>query len=145
MASMLVSMVSASLYVLALCIATTLILPVPRSASRAARVLHAACGACAAAAILAALAATLSGLWALSGGFCGLAAIGSGVWLRLTLDAADAGRDDGDDSDDDGGGGRVRRPVPPAPSTPPGDPPVDWTQFDRARVEWERSRVPAGV
>ena len=71
---MLVSMVSALLYVLASCIAATLIVPVQRNASRAARVARVACGVCAAAALAAALAATLSGLFVLGGGFFEIAA-----------------------------------------------------------------------
>jgi hypothetical protein len=142
---MLVSMVSASFSVVALCIAMTLIVPAPRNASRFTRVAHAASGVCGAAAIAAALAATVSGLWPLAGGFAGLACCSLGVWLRGTLRSGGTEPDDGDDNDDDGGGGRLRRPLPPAPSTPPGDPPTDWSQFDRARAAWERSRVPAGV
>jgi hypothetical protein len=144
MAPMLVSTVGASLYVLALCVAMTLIVPVPRNASRFARVAHAACGVGGAAAIAAALASTVAGLWALAGGLAVLAAAAIVPWLRLTLRSRETEPDDGDDSDDDGGGGRLRRPPPPAPSTPLGGPPTDWTQFDRARETWERSRVPAG-
>jgi hypothetical protein len=141
---MLVPMASASLYVLALCIAMTLILPVPRSASRFSRLASVACGICGAAAITAALAATVAGLWALAGGFGGVGAICVGVWLRLTLSIGDTEPDDGDDNDD-GGSGRPLLPVPPAPCAPIGGPPLDWDQFDHARAAWEDTRVPLGV
>lgn len=142
MAPMLVSMVSASLYVVALCLAMTLIVPVPRNASRTHRVARAACGVCGAAAFAAALTATVAGLWPLAGGLAALATGFVGVWVRLMFASGDS---EPDDSDDDGGGGRRRRPLPPAPSTPLGGPPTDWTQFDRARATWEQPRVPAGV
>lgn len=145
MAPMLVSMVSAAFYVVALCAAMTLIVPVPRNASPFARAAHAACAVCGAAAIAAALASAVTGQWALAGGLAVLAAGSIALWLRLTLRSRGSEPDDGDDSDDDGGGGRLRRPPPPAPSTPLGGPPPDWTHFDRARETWERSRVRAGV
>lgn len=145
MAPMLVPMASASLYVVALCLAMTLIVPVPRNASRAARIAQAACGVCGAAAIAATLTATVAGLWILAGGLAVLATGFIGVWVRLMFTFGGSEPDDGDDSDDDGGGGRRRRPLPPAPSTPLGGPPTDWTQFDRARAAWEQPRVPAGV
>lgn len=123
----------------------TLIVPVARNASRTARMTHAACGICGAAASAGALTATVAGLWILAGGFALLAAGFIGVWLRFMLTSADSESDDGDDSDDDGGGGRGRRPLPPAPSTPLGGPPTDWSQFDRDRAAWEHSRVPTAV
>ncbi|MGH2840389.1 MAG: hypothetical protein ACRDKY_06150, partial [Solirubrobacteraceae bacterium] len=104
-----------------------------------------ACGICAGATIAAALGATVAGRWVIAGGCSGIALACLGAWLWVTRRSADSGPDDGDDSDDDGGGGRLRRPLPPAPSTPLGGPPTDWTQFDRARAAWEKPRVPADV
>jgi hypothetical protein len=141
---MLVSMVAASLYVVALCLAMTLILPVPRNASRVARVASVACGTCGAAANAAALVATVSGLWALAGGLVVVAAACTAIWLRLALSSGDTEPDDGDDNDD-GGSGRPLAPVPPSPCAPVGGPPLDWERFDRARAAWEDARLPAGV
>ncbi len=141
MASMVVYMVSAWLYVLALCIATTLLVPVPRNASRAARAGYAACAICAAASIAGALGATLSGQRVLAAACVVVTAAAGGVGWRLWRARDDSEPDDGDDSDDDGGGGCVRKPLPPAPSTPLGGPPTDWAQFDRLRATWEQPRV----
>jgi hypothetical protein len=137
-------MAGASLYVVALCLAMTLIFPVPRNASRCARVASLASGICGATAVAAALVATVAGLWVLTGGLLLSATACTGVWLRLTLSAGDTEPDDGDDNDD-GGSGQPRQPVPPAPSAPVGGPSLDWDQFDRARAAWEDTRVPLGV
>lgn len=137
---MLMFLVSASAYVVGVCVALTLMVPVPQNASRFARLACGACGVAAVAALAGVMAATVSGAWWIAVLLFALAIAAGAAWVRLSFSTSDAENDD-DDDDDDGGGGQPRRPVPPAPSAPLGDPP-DWSQFDRVREGWERDRLP---
>lgn len=141
-----VLVLNAVLYVVALSLSLAVLTPVPEGASsrvRTARRLL-VCGG----GLAMSVAITLSfmGRWFESGiaGCVAVAIVSGCLWLGLTSRFTPRGEDD--DDGQDGGGGPRKRPDPPAPPEPAGSPPDGlWADFDRARAEWERDRGPVGV
>jgi len=140
MTLMVVLILNATLYVIALSLSLAVITPVPEKATRRVRIARGvlACGG--GVTITAAIALMFTGMWFESGiaGCVAIVIVATCMWFALTQTSSE--RDDSDDSDD-GGGGQKKRPDPPAPPEPFGDGPGDpWAEFDRARAGWEGER-----
>lgn len=143
MIRMMVLILNAVLYVVALGLAIAVLTPVPDGAGRRVRAARwaLACGG----GLTMSVAITLSfmGHWLESGlaGCTSIVVVSASLWYALT--ARSAPKSDDDDDGDDGGGGPRKRPDPPAPPEPAGGPDGDmWADFDRARAEWDRKREP---
>ncbi len=144
--AVMVLIVNAVLYVVALSLSLAVLTPIPAGASRRLRIARRllVCGG----GLAMSIAITLSfmGRWYESGlaGCMAMAIVGACLWLGLTSRFTPRGEED--DDGEDGGGGPRKRPDPPAPPEPAGGPPEDlWTEFDRARADWERERQPMGT
>ncbi len=147
--AVIVLVLNAVLYVVALSLSLAVLTPVPEGASRrvrrARRLL--VCGG----GLAMSVAITLSfmGRWFESGiaGCVAIAIVSTCLWLGLSSRFTPRGEDD--DDGQDGGGGPRKRPDPPAPPEPAGGPSdgywTDWTDFDRVRADWERDRRPVGA
>jgi hypothetical protein len=139
-----VLILNAALYVVALSLSLAVLTPVPQGASRRVRAARVAlaCGG----GISMSVAITLSfmGYWFESGiaGCASIVIVSVCLWCALT--ARYTPNSDDDDDGDDGGGGPRKRPEPPAPPQPAGGPSEDlWSEFDRARAGWDRDHEPA--
>lgn len=139
--TVIVLVLNAVLYIVALSLALAVLTPIAQGASRRLRLARRAlvCGG----GLTMSLAITLSfmGRWFESGiaGCVALVVVSGCLWLGLTSRFTRRGEDD--DDGQDGGGGPRKRPDPPAPPEPAGGPPDElWSDFDRARAEWERER-----
>lgn len=144
--AVMVLILNAVLYVVALSLSLAVLTPIPAGASRrvrtARRLLVVGGG------LATSVAITLSfvGRWYESAiaGCVAIAIVSACLWLGLTSRFSPRGEDD--DDGQDGGGGPRKKPDPPAPPEPAGGPPDDlWGQFDRARADWERERQPIGT
>ena len=144
--TVMVLLLNAVLYVVALSLSLAVLTPIPEGASRrlrrARRLL--VCGG----GVAMSVAITLSfmGRWFESGisGCVAMVIVIACLWLGLTTRFAPRGEED--DDGQDGGGGPRKRPDPPAPPEPAGSPPDElWAEFDRARAGWERERTPIGA
>jgi len=144
-----VLLLNALLYVVALSLSLAALTPIPEGAPprvRTARRLL-VCGG----GLAMSVAITLSflGRWFESGiaGCVAVAIVSACLWLGLTSRFTPRGEDD--DDGQGGGGGPRKRPDPPAPPEPAGGPSdgyrADWSDFDRARAEWENDRRPIGA
>lgn len=141
---MMVPILNAALYVIALSLSLAVLTPVAEGASRRVRAARwmLACGG----GLSMSVAITLSfmGRWFESGiaGCASIVIVAGSLWYALTSRAAP--KSDDDDDGDDGGGGPRKRPDPPAPPEPAGGPSedlwTDWSDFDHARAGWERER-----
>ena len=143
---MMVLILNAMLYVIALSLSLAVLTPVPAEAPRRVRVARGAlaCGG----GLTMSVAITLSfmGHWFESGiaGCVSIAVVCTCLWYALTTRAAP--NTDDDDDGGGGGGGPRKRTDPPAPPQPAGGPPDDmWTEFDRARSGWDREREPVSL
>lgn len=144
---LMVPIVNAVLYVIALSLSLAVLTPAPAGRSRRIRVARSAlaCGG----GLTMGVAITLSflGHWFASGiaGCAAIVVVSGCLWYGLT--SRFSPKTDDEDDNDDGGGGPRKRPDPPAPPEPAGGPPddawTDWTEFDRARAGWERERQPS--
>ena len=151
-----VLVLNAVLYVVALSLSLAVLTPIPEGASRRVRAARAtlACGG----GLAMSVAITLSfmGHWFESGiaGCVSIVIVSGCLWYALTTRFTPKTDDDADG--DDGGGGPRKRPDPPAPPEPAGTPPDDlqtdwsggadwtnWSDFDRARADWEREPTSA--
>lgn len=140
---MMVLILNAVLYVIALSLSLAVLTPIPARAPRRVRVARwaLACGG----GLAMSLAITLSfmGHWFASGiaGCASIVVVSACLWYALT--ARSAPQADDEDDGDDGGGGPRKRPDPPAPPQPAGGPRDDmWSDFDAVRAGWDREREP---
>jgi hypothetical protein len=139
-----VLVLNAVLYVIALSLSLAVLTPVPDGASRRVRMARVtlACGGGLAMSV--AIALSFMGHWFESGiaGCVSIVIVSACLWYALT--SRFTPKADDEDDGDDGGGGPRKRPDPPAPPQPAGNPPddlrADWTDFDRARADWDRER-----
>jgi hypothetical protein len=134
-----VLILNAVLYVIALSLSLAVLTPVPESASRRVRAARGtlACGG----GLAMSVAITLSflGYWFESGiaGCVAIVIVSACLWCALS--ARFTPKADDEDDGDEGGGGPRKRPDPPAPPEPAGGPAEDlWGDFDRARAGWDR-------
>jgi hypothetical protein len=141
-----VLVLNAVLYVVALSLSLAVLTPVPQRASRRVRIARRGlvCGG----GLTMSIAITLSfmGHWFASGiaGCVAIVIVSGCLWLALSPRFSQPGEDE--DDGQDGGGGPRKRPEPPAPPEPAGDSGDElWAQFDRARAGWERDRQPLGA
>ncbi len=139
--AVMVLLLNAVLYVVALSLSLAVLTPVPAGASPRVRLARRllVCGG----GLTMSVAITLSFMerWFESGiaGCVAIVVVSGCLWLGLSSRFAPRGEDD--DDGQDGGGGPRKRPDPPAPPEPAGGPPDElWTEFDRARAGWERDR-----
>lgn len=142
-----VLILNAVLYVIALSLSLAVLTPVPAGASRRVRAARMALACGGGATMTAAIILSFVGLWFQSAiaGMVSIVVVGTCMWFALTARYS-PDTDDDDDSSDDGGGGPRKRPVPPAPPEPAGGPSEDlWSEFDRARSGWERDRERAPI
>ena len=144
--AVMVLILNAVLYLVALSLSLAVLTPVPSGASRRVRLARRAlvCGG----GLAMSMAITLSfmGLWIESGitGCVALVVVTTCLWLGMS--SRFSPRADDDDDGQDGGGGPRKRPDPPAPPEPAGGLPGEWwTDFDRARAGWEHDRHPVGT
>ncbi len=138
-----VLILNAVLYVVALGLSLAVLTPLPPRASRRTRVARRVLVVGGGMTMSAAISLSFLGEWFASGvaGMASLLVVGACMWIALSARKA-PGADD--DDDDDGGGGPRRRPEPPTPTEPAGGPPEElWSDFDRARAGWDRERTPA--
>jgi hypothetical protein len=149
---MMVLILNAVLYVIALSLSLAVLTPVPEGASRRARRARAALACGGGLAMSAAITLSFTGHWFASGiaGCVSIVIVCACLWYALTPRFTP--RADDEDDSDGGGGGPRKRPDPPAPPQPAGDPPddlernrPDWTDFDRARANWQREREPSRI
>lgn len=143
MMRMMVLILNAVLYVIALSLSIAVLTPVPEGASRRVRSARWALAAGGGVAMSVAITLSFMGQWFASGvaGCVSIVIVTASLWYALT--ARPTPRTDDDADDDDGGGGPRKRPDPPAPPEPAGGPPDDmWTEFDRARAGWDRGHDP---
>lgn len=143
MIRMMVLILNAVLYVIALSLSIAVLTPVPEGATRRVRAARwvLACGGGATMSV--AIALSFMGHWLESGiaGCVSIVIVAASLWYALT--ARPTPRTDDEDDGDDGGGGPRKRPEPPAPPEPAGGPPDDmWAEFDRARAAWDRGHDP---
>ena len=141
-----VLLLNAVLYLVALSLSIAVLTPVPEGASRRIRAARAALAVGGGLAMGVAITLSFMGHWFASGiaGCVSILIVVVCLWVALT--ARFTPKADDDDDGDDGGGGPRRRPEPPAPPEPAGGPVgdagADWSEFDRARRDWEREREP---
>lgn len=144
--TVMVLLLNAVLYVVALSLSLAVLTPIPEGASRRLRLARRllVCGGGAAMSV--AITLSFMGRWFESGiaGCVAMVIVSACLWLGLTSRFAPRGEED--DDGQDGGGGPRKRPDPPAPPEPAGGPPDElWTEFDRARAGWEHERTPIGA
>jgi hypothetical protein len=137
-----VLVLNAVLYVIALGLSLAVLTPVPERASRRVRAARGtlACGGGLAMSV--AIALSFMGHWFESGiaGCVAIVIVSACLWCALSTRFTPNADDD---EDDEGGGGPRKRPDPPAPPEPAGGPAEDlWGDFDRARASWDREREP---
>lgn len=143
---MMVLILNAVLYVVALSLSLAVLTPIPAGASRRVRVARGALACGGGLTMSAAITLSFMGYWFESGiaGMMSIAVVCVCLWYALMTRAAPNPTDDEDD--DEGGGGPRKRTDPPAPPEPAGGPPDDqWTEFDRARSGWDREREPVSL
>jgi hypothetical protein len=136
-----VLILNALLYVVALSLSLAVLTPIPERSPRRIRFARAALAFGGGATMTAAIVLSFAGMWFESAvaGSVSIVVVGVCMWFALTARFSTDG-DDGEDGDD-GGGGPRKRPVPPAPPEPAGGPAEDlWAEFDRARSGWDRPR-----
>lgn len=141
--SMMVLILNAVLYVIALSLSLAVLTPVPERASRRVRRARWALAGGGGLAMSAAITLSFLGHWFASGvaGCVSIIIVSACLWYALA--ARVSPKADDDDDGDDGGGGPRKRPEPPAPPEPAGGPPDErWTEFDRARAGWDREHEP---
>jgi hypothetical protein len=144
--AVMVLILNAVLYVVALSLSLAVLTPIPEGASRRVRAARRVLVVGGGLAMSVAITLSFMGRWLESGiaGCVAIAIVSACLWLGLTSRFSPRGEDD--DDGQDGGGGPRKKPDPPAPPEPAGGPPEDlWGQFDRARAEWERERQPTGT
>lgn len=138
-----VLILNAALYVIALSLSLAVLTPVPENATRRVRMARGALACGGGLAMSVAITLSFMGRWFESGiaGCVSIVIVSACLWYALT--ARYSPRADEEDDGDDGGGGPRKRPEPPAPTEPAGGPPDElWTEFDRARADWDRERPP---
>lgn len=138
-----VLILNAALYVIALSLSLAVLTPVPENATRRVRMARGALACGGGLAMSVAITLSFMGRWFESGiaGCVSIVIVSACLWYALT--ARYSPRADEEDDGDDGGGGPRKRPEPPAPTEPAGGPPDElWTEFDRARADWDRERAP---
>lgn len=143
---MMVLVLNAVLYVIALSLSLAVLTPVPEGAPRRVRAARGALAFGGGVSMSIAITLSFTGHWFASGiaGCVSIVIVSSCMWCALT--ARFMPRTDDDDDGEDGGGGPRKRPEPPAPPEPAGDGPDElWTDFDRARANWDRERQPIGA
>lgn len=141
--SMVVLILNAVLYVIALSLSLAVLTPVPENATRRVRVARGALACGGGLAMSVAITLSFMGHWFASGiaGCVSIVIVAACLWYALT--ARYSPNADEEDDGDGGGGGPRKRPDPPAPTEPAGGPPDElWTEFDRARAGWDREREP---
>ena len=144
--TLMVLILNAVLYVVALSLSLAVLTPVPDAASRRLRTARWALAIGGGLAMTVAITLSFMGHWFASGiaGCVSIVIVSGCLWFGLTARYTPNGEDE--DDGDDGGGGPRKRPDPPAPPEPAGGPSEDlWTDFDRARAGWERDREPTFV
>lgn len=141
-----VLILNAVLYVIALSLSLAVLTPVPENATRRVRMARGALACGGGLAMSVAITLSFMGHWFESGiaGCVSIVIVSACMWYALT--ARHSPKADEEDDGDDGGGGPRKRPDPPAPTEPAGDPPdelwTEWSEFDRARADWDREREP---
>ena len=147
-----VLVLNAGLYVVALSLSLAVLTPIPDGASPRVRAVRRVLVCAGGLAMSIAITLSFLGRWFESGiaGCVAIAIVGGCLWLGLTSRFTPRGEDE--DDGQDGGGGPRKRPEPPAPPEPPDglvgpsdDRWTDWAEFDRARAGWERGREPIGT
>ena len=136
-----VLILNAVLYVIALSLSLAVLTPVPEGATRRVRAARGALAFGGGVSMSVAITLSFMGYWFESGiaGCVSILIVCGCMWYALTARYTP----NADDDDDDGGGGPRKRPDPPAPPEPAGGPPDElWTDFDRARAGWDRERDP---
>ena len=147
--AVIVLLLNAVLYVVALSLSLAVLTPIPEGASHRVRTARRVLVCGGGLAMSVAITLSFMGRWFESGvaGCVAIAIVSMCLWLGLTSRFTPRGDDD--DGGQDGGGGPRKRPDPPAPPEPAGGPSdgcwTDWTDFDRARAEWENDRRPIGA
>ena len=143
--AVMVLILNAVLYVVALSLSLAVLTPIPEGASRRVRTARRLLVGGGGLAMSVAITLSFMGHWLESGiaGCVAIVIVSACLWLGLTSHFSP--RPEDDDDGQDGGGGPRKNPDPPAPPEPAGGPSEDlWEQFDRARADWERERQPAG-
>ena len=138
-----VLILNAVLYVIALSLSLAVLTPVPENATRRVRVARGALACGGGLAMSVAITLSFMGHWFESGiaGCVSIVIVSVCLWFALTARYSPNTEDE--DDGDDGGGGPRKRPDPPAPTEPAGGPPDElWTEFDRVRAGWDREREP---
>jgi len=141
---MMVLILNAVLYVIALSLSLAVLTPVPENATRRVRAARGALACGGGLAMSVAITLSFMGHWFESGiaGCVSIVIVSACLWYALT--ARYSPNTEEEDDGDDGGGGPRKRPEPPAPTEPAGGPPDElWTEFDRARAGWDREREPS--
>ena len=139
--NLMVLVLNAVLYVVALSLSLAVLSPIPAGASRRVRVARNTLAIGGGLAMSVAITLSFMGHWFASGVAGCVSIVIVSVCLWCALSARFTRRTDDDDEGDDGGGGPRKQPDPPAPPEPAGGPSEDlWTEFDRARAVWERER-----
>ena len=144
--TMMVLILNAVLYVIALSLSLAVLTSVPEPASRRVRAARGALACGGGLAMSVAITLSFMGHWFASGiaGCVSIVIVSACLWYALT--GRFTPNADDDDSGEDGGGGPRKRPDPPAPTEPAGGPPDEpWTDFDRARAGWEPEREPVSA
>ena len=144
--AVMVLILNAVLYVVALSLSLAVLTPIPEGASRRVRTARRLLVVGGGLAMSVAITLSFMGYWMESGiaGCVAIVIVSACLWLGLTSRFSPRGEDD--DDGQDGGGGPRKKPDPPAPPEPAGGPSDDlWTEFDRARAAWERDRTPIGT
>jgi hypothetical protein len=144
--AVMVLILNAVLYVVALSLSLAVLTPVPSAASRRVRLARRALVCGGGLAMSVAITLSFMGRWVESGvaGCVAVVVVTACLWLGLSSRFSPRGEDD--DDGQGGGGGPRKRPDPPAPPEPAGglsgDWWTDWTDFDRARANWEHAPKP---
>jgi len=129
------------LYLGALALAMIATSPQPPEATRGARVARGVLAIGGGLIITVAITLGFVGMWFESAiaGVAAIVVVSISMWFAM-------GHLAGDDDEDDEDGGSLFRPSSPEPTKPEGGPPdgfwTDWSEFDRARSDWERERQP---
>jgi len=144
--AVMVLILNAVLYLVALSLSLAVLTPVPSGASRRVRLARRALVGGGGMAMSVAITLSFMGLWIESGiaGCVAVVVVTTCLWLGMS--SRFSPRADDDDDGQDGGGGPRKRPDPPAPPEPAGGLPGEWwTDFDRARAGWEHDSHPVGT
>ena len=139
--SVMVLVLNAVLYVIALSLSLAVLTPVPERASRRVRVARGALACGGGLAMSVAIALSFMGRWFASGiaGCVAIVIVSTCLWVALS--ARFTPKADDEDDGGGGGGGPRKRPDPPAPPEPAAGPPDElWAEFDRVRAGWDRER-----